>query len=226
VTAPALYKATRPDGTDFYTGTVDYGAALTSGAILKHPRAGKGKYGPSVYFSVSTSPADCTGMKWPCRLFRVEPVGDTWTPSAESLPNKRACTALRVVEEMPSHETLGPQGEHLAALIDRCRALTDDEARQLAAARDAARTTAGAAAWAAARDAAWTAAWTARDAARDAAWTAPWTAARDAARALTVRDLIGQHEFTQDHYDLLTGPWRRAIGRLHPDDADPKEMTR
>ena len=29
-----FYKATRPDGTDFYTGTVDYGAALASGEPL------------------------------------------------------------------------------------------------------------------------------------------------------------------------------------------------
>ena len=31
----SYYKATRPDGTDFYTGTVDYGAALASGDTIR-----------------------------------------------------------------------------------------------------------------------------------------------------------------------------------------------
>ena len=31
------WKATRPNGTDFRTGTVDYGAALLSGEVVKHP---------------------------------------------------------------------------------------------------------------------------------------------------------------------------------------------
>ncbi len=89
--------------------------------------------------------------------------------------------------------------------------------------RAAARAAAWAAAWAAARaaagDAARAAAWAA---AGDAARAAAGDAARDAARAaagLLVRDLIGQHGFTQQHYDLLTQVWRTAIGPIHPDDA-------
>ena len=50
------------------------------------------------------------------------------------------------------------------------------------------------------------------DAARDAAWDAAW--------ALAVRDLIGQHGFTQAHYDTLAGPWRTVTGPVHPDDAE------
>jgi len=46
----------------------------------------------------------------------------------------------------------------------------------------------------------------------DAAWGAAWDAA--------TRDLIGQHGYTQAHYDTLTRPWREVVGRLHPDDAD------
>jgi hypothetical protein len=77
---------------------------------------------------------------------------------------------------------------------------TDEE---LAAARDAAR----AAAWDAARAAAWDAARAAaRDAARDAAW------------ALVVYDLIGQHGFTQKHYNTLVGPWESVIGPVMPND--------
>ena len=123
--------------------------------------------------------------------------------------------------------TFGPQWEHIVALVRRAAVLTSGEAEQLLAARDAAWYAARNAAWfaamVAARDAAQAAAQAAaRVAARDAARYAAWDAARDAARALAVRDLIGQHGFTQDHYDLLTGPWRSVIGPVHPDDQEAR----
>lgn len=55
-------------------------------------------------------------------------------------------------------------------------------------------------------------------AAGDAAGAAAWNAAWDAAWALVVRDLIGQHDLTQEHYDALTRLWREMIGPVHPDD--------
>lgn len=185
------YKATRPDGTDFRTGEIDYGAALKSGETIEHPEKFV-RNEPSTYFSVSTSPADCTGMRWPCRLFRIEPVGRAWRN--DEMPNKRCCSRLRVVEELPAHEALGPQGEEVAALIERCGTLTVDELERLAVAWVAAR----AAAWSAARDAAWDAAWVA---ARVAAWG-------DAALALVTRDLI-----SQEHFDTLYGPWAQVIDK-------------
>lgn len=45
-------------------------------------------------------------------------------------------------------------------------------------------------------------------------------AARDAAWALITRDLIGTEGYTQEHYDLITTPWRKVIGPIHPDDTD------
>ncbi|WIB65365.1 hypothetical protein [Curtobacterium sp. MCBD17_040] len=51
----------------------------------------------------------------------------------------------------------------------------------------------------------------------------PCSAARDAAVALTYRWKIGSGEapgWTQAGYDNLTAPWRRVIGKVHPDDAD------
>lgn len=217
------YKATRPDGTDFYTGTVLYEV----GKRTVHPTSTKRtKDDPSTYLSVSVVPTDCTGFEWPCRLFLVKGVGRAMT--ATDLPNKRAFLSVDVIEELlPAHMVFGPQGEHVVALIERAAGLTRDEAKQLAAARDAtwpvARDTAKATAKYAARDAARNAA---RDAAtRGAAWGADWgagwgtarKAAREAAMALVVRDLIGSG-FTQAHYDLLTGPWRKVIGKVHPDD--------
>ena len=194
------YKAVRPDGTDFRTGTVRYdlGAAVTHPAPHRDDASG--------YLSVSVEPADCTGMKWPCRLLEVEPA-DPWAPS-ERLPNKRACHSLRVVRELDPHLALGPQGMHVAALIKRAGTLTPDEAERLGAARDAAR--------AAARYATWNATW---DASREAAWDATWDAARAAAQtaalALVVRDLL-----SREHYRTLTGPWASVIGPAHPDDQE------
>ena len=147
---------------------------------------------------------------------------------------------MTVVREIDAHEALGPQGVHVATLIDRARRLTRGEIDDLYAARhaasDAARHAASDAAlgatWGAARDATWDAALgaardatlgAARGAARDAASGAAWGAARYAARyaardtaeALLVRDRISKED-----YDALTLPWRSAIGRIHPDDAE------
>jgi len=95
-------------------------------------------------------------------------------------------------------DVYGPQTPQIEALLVRARTLTTDEIKRLGAAWGATRD--------ATRDATWGAAW--------GAWDATW----DAACALVVRDLIGD-TFTQDQYDTLTGPWRRVIGPVHPDDA-------
>ena len=187
------WKATRPDGTDFHTGTVDYATALASGEPVTAPVVGLDDPhfpGPG-WLHLATVPTECVGMSWPCRLFEVEPIGDQVVDSEH--PYKIGCSSVRVVREVDGHIALGPQGAEVAALIARTRALPGDEAERLGAA------------W----DAAWGAAW-------DAAWCATWVAAL----ALVSRDLIGHHPgWDQGAYDLLTGPWRSVIGPVHPDDA-------
>ena len=221
-----FYKATRPDGTDFYTGEVDYAAALESGEHLP-ALSGKGSFPGLGWYHLATVPTECVGMSWPCRLFEVEPVGDVFMDSAH--PHKIGATAVRVLREIEAHRVFGPQGVQVAALIERCATLTADEVSRLYAAtpgaargvatRDAtrgiARGTARVAAWDAALYAATPGA--ARDAARDAARGA----ALGATWGLLLRDLIGQRPgWDQDAYDLLTGPWRSVIGPVHPDDGD------
>ena len=192
------YKAVRPDGMDFFSGTVRWlppvGEPLPEGGlIVRHPTATTPNFGDDAadYLSVSTVPTDCTGMQWPYRLALVEAADATvWTPNATALPNKRAAVIWLVTAEVDAWPALGPQGREVAAIIDRVRMLTTDEWRQLTAAwnaawgaawvtaRDAARN----AARNAARDAAWvTARDAAGDAARNAAWDAAWVTARDAA---------------------------------------------
>ena len=92
-----------------------------------------------------------------------------------------------------------PQAAQIDALIERAGRLTDGEIKRLEAAREATQLAA-------------------RDAARDAAWDAARDAAR-AAEALVARDLIDENTaWNQAAYDLLSGPWRRVIGPIHPDD--------
>ena len=226
------YKAVRPDGMDFFSGKVRWlppvGEPLPEGGlIVRHPTAATPSFGDDAadYLSVSTEPANCTGMQWPCRLALVEAAdAAVWTPNATALPDKRAAVAWLVTAEVDAWQALGPQGREVAAIIDRVRMLTTDEWRQLTAAwgaawgfvrgavrgaaRNAARNAAWFAAWDAARDAAGDAA---RNAARNAAWGAAWDAAwgatHDATLATLVRDLI-----TPKQYDLLMAPWRTVIG--------------
>ena len=199
------YKATRPDGTDWFIGKFRWlpkdGIIPEGGWLVEHPDPGPVGGGNAVgYLSVATVPTDCTGMAWPTRLLRVEPVGEVWTPHPKGLPHKRAAHAWRVVEERPAHEALGPQGPEVVALIETARGLTPDQLDAIDTARTAARGAARGAAWDAARDAAW-------DAVMDATWDATMDAVLDAVLAVLVRDLI-----TPEHYDILTEPWRTVLG--------------
>ena len=202
------YKAVRPGGTDFRTGTVRWlppvGDPMPGGGmVVTHPTSRKRTDGGADgYLSVATVATECTGMRWPCRLAVVEPTrAAVWTPDPGTLPSKRASWQWRVVAEIDAHQALGPQGREVAAIIDRARMLTTDELRQLGAARGAARD--------AARDAAWGVAWAAAWAAARAAARA---ATRDAALAASVADLVGQHGLTQEHIDTLMAPWVQVLG--------------
>ena len=212
------YKAVRPDGKDFYSGTVQW--AVEPGEIVHHPTSTLPPDEWSSawdYLSVATVPTDCTGTGWPARLFEVEPVDGhpVTSPSPANLPHKRAATAWRVVREVESHLALGPQGEVLVEFLDALGDLTEGEVKAMVATRNASRTNTWVA-WDAARDVAYTT--------RNAAWIAAWAvshavhadirgAARDAVRALVVADLVGQHNLTREHLDTLTAP-ARTVPRL------------
>lgn len=218
-----LYKGIRPDGTDFYSGTVQWAPSklkAREGRIVKHPTSRVGEVGDfTTFLSVSTDPTNLPGSHWPLRLLEVEPVGDLLRVDA----CKRGATAFRVIREVDPALHFGPMGAYVVAVIERASRLTAGEVRDLSAARYAA---GYAAAWHAARydarSAARRAAWydAARHAARYDAWYDAARSAGYAAGCAVVRDLIGSHGFTQEHYDLLTGPWRKVIGPIHPEDED------
>ena len=190
------YKAVRPDGTDFATGTTRPVVGEWMPRIKGHLKLCKRGY------HVSDVPAETLiGGSWPCRLFEVEIAEDVSPEHIDG--HKRVVHTYRPLRELPAWQALGPNGEAVAALIERARSLTADEIQRLVAARGAARGAARAAAWAAARDAAGAAAGVAardaagaaaRDAARDAAgvvaWDAVWDADWDAARAAQTKRFL------------------------------------
>ena len=115
------YKATRPDGTDFRTGQVRYDVGATVTHPDPHQRDASG------YLSVAVVPTDCTGASWPLRLLEVT-AAEVWPDP--SIANKRCTHSLTVVRELDPMLALGPQGQEVAALIERCKTLTYDEARK------------------------------------------------------------------------------------------------
>lgn len=214
------FKATRMDGTDFYSGKIDYAAALAAGTTIKHPHPSRvGSSDARGYLSVATVSTDCTGFSWPARLFAVESVNEEWAPG-EGLPNKRATHELRVVGEIPADMLFGPQGEACIAIIDQFTALPEPDKYRL---RDAQTDE-----WWAAYDRVWAVAYDGRTdraglfAARRAlrgrlfGWDGG-DSAYGAALAVLCRHLIGT-EVTRQDYDAATAPWREVVGSAHPDD--------
>ena len=94
----------------------------------------------------------------------------------------------------------GPQTAQIETLLEQIKSLTPEQIEALSAAWGAA--------WGAARFAAWDAAWdAARDAALSAALSAAWNAAWGAVLALVVQDLI-----SEEHFNILYGPWASVMG--------------
>lgn len=128
----------------------------------------------------------------------------------------------------------GPQTYQIEKLLLKIESLTPEQIKELDGARAAVRYSAWHAAqnnaqniaWHAAQSTAWDTAWygardTVRYADRDFVWRAilesildsAWTSTWEAIVALIVRDLIGE-KFTQEHYDILTKPWRDVMGEF------------
>lgn len=215
------YKATRTNGTDFYSGKIDYAAALKDATPIVHPAPGAlGSQSAGGYISVATVPTDCTAFQWPCRLFEVEPVGESWAPS-RGMPNKRAAHKVKVVAEIESWRVFGPRGEGCAAIIDRFATLTYEQRLALADARDSA--------WWDAWNRACAVALGGRagraglDAARYAlcdrlrGWRDDGFAACGAALAVLFSG-FPDLALSREDYAALTAPWRAVVGKAHPVD--------
>ncbi|HEY2644056.1 MAG TPA: hypothetical protein VGI56_09930 [Galbitalea sp.] len=128
-----MFKATRPNGTDFKTGRIHYDLV---GGTVKHPHPlTAGDPDASGYISVATVATDCTSFNWPARLFEVEIVGEKWAPHAGSMPNKMAGHEIRILAELPAWQLFGPLGYQIVAIIDAFGAMDYDQRRARSAAR-------------------------------------------------------------------------------------------
>ena len=222
------YKAARPDGTDFRTGTLLHYV----GAAIEHPALGRPSYpwsprrinpnDPSTYLSTSVEPAETLiGGRWPCRLFEVEPIGEVVARTDGSYPHKRGMQAYSVIRELPAHMALGPNGEAVAAIIERADRLTTRDIDVLGRHVTWEDDRLIRAAWVIAHNAMYSAA---REAAAFAALMAmrqvvvsharlqysivadTMVVVRRATTALIARDLI-----SAEHFDTLYGPWASVI---------------
>ena len=209
------YKATRPNGYDFYSGTVDYAGICGTDRLLPlKPTVTECDYsgcgddvccGPeccsSEVYHASTSKADTLiGGTWPCRLFEVE--GD----AVAEQRNKRGFYTLKVIRELPAWEALGPNGEAVAELIDRALTILPGQYAEIPS------TALEAAGYRAAQEADRGAAYeAARRAASRSTLRARWAAAQ-AAGAQVVRDLISPEDFSS-----MWAPWSET---LHADEAN------
>jgi hypothetical protein len=165
----------------------------------------------STYLSASTEKADCTGFRWPCRLFEVEPLpeGSFRYYNAETGERAKLTPEGR------------PDGTETIRVVDRGRVLDGlDYPHKRAAlafrvvreldAFEALGPNGEAVAHLTERIAACTVEEikkldAARDAARDAAWGTARGAAWGTALAVLVKDKI-----TPEQFDILTKPWRDA----------------
>ena len=128
------YKAIRPDGTDFYSQSVQWAPAKTKarkGRVVEHPTSTELVGGDwSTGLAASTDVTRFPGADaWPIRLLEVEPVGTVHHVGA-----KAQALAWSVVAELDPALRFSPQGAHIVALIERAGLLTADEASRLDAA--------------------------------------------------------------------------------------------
>ncbi len=211
-----LYKATRPNGTDFHSGTINYAAALEAKSTIQHPNPGAvGDEDAAGYISVTDSPLDIPGASWPLRLFEVRPVGKSW--KTNSYAHKHAAHAVKVIREVSPNLVYGPEGERVAEIATAFWALPLAERDRMYYGRP----TGFVEAWRRARSAA----------ASLGVWSNPagfvhglvvvgWGAGLGGALALLVRGL-DPSKITDEDYETLSAPWRSHQGPVSAKDNLP-----
>lgn len=228
-----FYKAVRADGMDLYSGTINYADALGGDPVTLPVQDNPQCNTPAVLHAATSLSGVCSIAWWPGRLFEV-----TGTPVAQ-YRDVRGFFELSVVRELEPHTMFGLQGKEIAALIDCAMTLSESEKERL---NDAWYTVDSLEsgnftlnpAWDDALDASHftSARYHCEDAliaAQDFVANAveningysnAWRIGKGAAGALAIRHLIGQRDFLQEHYDILTHPWREIVGSIHADDDD------
>lgn len=116
---PPFYKAIRPNGTDFQTGTINY-AAATGGHTIALPHSPTPRCHTDTVLHASPEAAETlTGIgTWPCRLLLVE--GHPVTADART----RGFFKLTVHHEVDAAQALGPNAPEALAIIAAAQTLT------------------------------------------------------------------------------------------------------
>src|SRR5579885_2058055 len=104
-TVSIFYKATRPDGTDFYSGTVLYEVGKRVHPRNRVSREKAQLCGPGMLHAATVPTETLVGGTWPCRLFAVE--GKPVAGLDETHPHKAGFRELYVVEELPAWQVFG-----------------------------------------------------------------------------------------------------------------------
>ena len=224
-----FYKATTLDG-----ATHDDKAQWEVGktCVIEESSRRSGLWDYSGVFRARDVAGETLGVEsWPCRLFAVE--GE---PFASDGHHTYGFWELSVVEELPAWQALGPNGERVAALLERCRRITTDTVKaidavwdeEVAEATKVARNQADRASWYAARHGAWS---TAEDAIQSASWYKTWRESsipsriaavdvvmhvcENGALAVVTWDLATEDgPYTIEMRDLLYKPLEEAIGKV------------
>lgn len=230
-----FYKAVQQNGTDFYSGRVDYASLCGTDQTLPPLPKVNGRYGHDgprcctgdVYHASVAKADTLIGGSWPCRLFEVE--GE---PVAEE-DTKRGFYTLKVVRELPAHEALGPSGVALLALFAEIESLTWEQAERAPIQWESSAPDDAGVMELVSDNARYQAQDSDRGAALDVVepyvsglvlTRLPYStshmtkdvtirgrarfAAKMAARALVVKDMVDDYDFT-----LLTAPWNKVMGR-------------
>lgn len=198
-------------------------------------RRGWAKHGDGDLTPDGTDPVCLHGairlcMPQPCDAALVEAVAN-WQGWGTDWNDRETTSELDVAFAILAHMEItddelrvafGPQWEHVVAFVRRAAVLTLDEFDRFYDVVGSYYRLASQSACTAVADAGSHVYDTASDVIAITMAYAPdssYVAARNAVRALALRHEVRPGgPFTQEHYELLTAPWRAVIGPVHPDD--------
>lgn len=236
-----LYKAVRPDGTDFYTDTVQWLPEENSvgkelGYVVKHPHSTRVVLGDHfTSLAVTNDPTIIPGARWPLRLCKVHPVADVEYYLTDEY--KRQSLAWWVMEELPAAVALGPQYDLARHFVNNFYMSSSEVTNLISYAEEYSQNNPcvdfndayqlDAAASLRCPSARWV---------ENLMRSSPFVyygykigdIVRETLMALLLRDTM-YHYFgsvrtgiSQETYDNFTTPWRTVMGPIHPDDKQLK----
>lgn len=205
-----FYITVNPDDDRFVPGST---VSVPSNQRKKPARWAENTIGPA------TDVINCVASRWPVKIFEV-----TGRPVLHD-GHDYAFRQVRVLAELPAHLLLGPQGEELLQLAEKVQKLTDDDLRRIVEVNTAAlqmqsATTTfydmykGAQIWASTAaernkmDNVWN---IVKKVVVEPSYTIIKTIIEFTALGLMTKHLIGDGNYTEHNYKVLTAVWSEAM---------------